>query len=62
VVFETDEGLGCQRFDLRVDHDVADEPLLPGFCSYIDHADAGESLSLGGRVVVAEELVAAADC
>jgi len=61
VVFETDERLRCQRFNLRVDHDVANEAFLSRLGSYIDHADAGESLALGRLVVVAKELIAAAD-
>jgi len=60
VVFETDERLGVERFDLGVDDDVADEALLAGLRAYVDHSDAGKFFALGGLVVVAEQLVAAA--
>jgi hypothetical protein len=52
VVFESDQRAGRDVVDLGVDDDVADEALLAGLRSYIDKADAGESLALGGLVVV----------
>jgi len=61
VVFETHQRGGCQALDLRIDNDVSDEALLAGLGFHVDEADAGEALSLGGLVVVAEELIAAAD-
>src|SRR5438067_1065125 len=61
VVLETDEGARLQSFDVRLDHDVSDEALLAGFCFDVDEADAVISLAVGGLVVVAEQLVAAAD-
>jgi hypothetical protein len=61
VVFETDQRGGSQALDLRVDNDVSDEPFLAGLGFHVNEADAGETLALGGLIVVAEELVAAAD-
>jgi hypothetical protein len=60
VVFETDERCGHEVDDVGVDHHVADEAALAGFGGDVDEADARESLALGCRVVMAEELVAAA--
>jgi len=60
VVFETDEGGGCEVGHFGVDDDVANEAFLARFGFYVDQADAWEALALGGLVVVAEELVAAA--
>ena len=61
MVFETDQRGGSQTLDLRVDNDVSDEAFLAGLGFHINEADAGEALALGGLVVVAKELIAAAD-
>jgi len=61
VVFETDERAGLDVIDLRVDHNVADEAFLAGFGFDVDEADAWETLALGRLVVVAQQLVAAAN-
>jgi hypothetical protein len=61
VVLEADQGCGVQIGERRVDHDVSDEASLPGFGAHVDEADAWESLTFPRLVVVAEELVAAAD-
>jgi hypothetical protein len=61
VVFETDQRRRRQALDLRVDNDVADEALLARLGFHVDQTDAGEPLTLGGLVVVAEKLIAAAD-
>src|SRR5229473_5013352 len=61
VVLETDEGRGRDVGQVGVDDDIADESALACVGADVDQADAGESLALAGLVVVAEELVAAAD-
>jgi hypothetical protein len=52
VVFESDQRAGHDVLDLGVDDDVADETLLARLGSYVDQADARESLALGGLIVV----------
>ena len=61
MILETDQG-GRVQLDVivGVDHHVADESSLAGFCPDVDEADAWEALALGGLVVMAEELIAAA--
>src|SRR5579864_1643238 len=61
VVLETDERARLELRDLRFDDDVADESLLARFGPDVDEADAREPLALGGLVVMAQQLVAAAD-
>ena len=61
MVFETDQRCGRQALDLRVDNHVSNEAFLARLGFHVDKADAGEALALGGLVVVAEELVSAAD-
>jgi len=61
VILEADQGCRVQVGQVCVDDNVADESFLAGFSANVDEADAGEALALCGLVVVAEELVAAAD-
>ncbi len=61
MVLEADERARRDALDLGVDDDIADEALLAGFGSDVDHADAREPLALGGLVVVTEKLISAAD-
>src|SRR5216683_3932028 len=61
VVLETDQGRGRDVGEIGVDDDIADESALASLGADVDQADAGESLAVAGLVVVAEELVAAAD-
>jgi len=61
VVFETDQRAGRDVLELSINDDVADEALLAGFRSHVDEADTREPLAFGRLVVVAEELVTAAD-
>jgi hypothetical protein len=63
VVLEPDEGGWREVGEVvgfGVDDHVADEAFFSGFGFHVDHADAREALTLGGLVVVAQELVAAA--
>jgi len=63
VVFKTDQCRWREAFEavgFYVDDHVADEALLAGFGFDVDETDAWKALALGGLIVVAEELVAAA--
>src|SRR5690348_8222644 len=62
VVLEPDERAGGEMQRLaRLDDDVADEALLARLRGHVEQADAVEPLAVGRLVVVAEQLVAAAD-
>jgi hypothetical protein len=61
VVFEADQRRGLEVDHVGVDHDIADESFLAGLRSHVNEADAGEALAVRGLVVVAQELIAAAD-
>jgi len=62
VVLESNQRPGheIRHFCVDVDDDIADEALLARFSADVDEPDAREALALGGLVVVAEQLVAAA--
>ena len=60
VIFETHQRFRVECFDFGLDDDVADEPLLARLSAHVDHADARESLAIGGLVVAPQELIAAA--
>ncbi len=47
---------------LRVDHGVADEPLGPSLRHQVEQADARQRRGIVRAVLVAKQLIAAADC
>ena len=61
VVLETDQRARAEALDLGLNDDVADEAPLPRLRPHIDEPDPVVALAVGGLVVVAEQLVAAAD-
>src|SRR4051794_32962192 len=62
MVLESDQSLRGLPLQPAVEHDVSDHAPAAGLGHQVDEADAAHLVPLMAAVVVAEQLVAAADC